>query len=69
MRAKLEYASTVRSTWQNYLINDFENVQRHSAHYVCNDYDYTSSVSEMIDALKWETLEDQCVKASLLMFY
>ena len=31
------------------------------AHYVCNDYNYTSSVTERIDALKWETVEDQRV--------
>ena len=42
VRPKLEYAFTVWALWQNYLITDIERVQCRSAHYVCNDYNYTS---------------------------
>ena len=57
VRPKLEYASTVWSPWQNYLIDAIEKVQRRAAHYVHNDYRSDSSVTTMIHNLNWESLE------------
>ena len=46
-----------------------EMVQRRAARYATNRYHNTSSVSEMLDHLNWETLESRRTKAQLTMMF
>ena len=69
VRPQLEYASTVWSPWQRYLVDDVERVQRRSARYIYNDYRSDSSMSTMIENLHWDSLEIRRTKSSLVMFY
>lgn len=48
---------------------DFERVQRSAARYVMNDYNYTISVTKMVDTLEWKTLQYRRLNSSLLLFY
>ena len=43
-------------------------MQRSAARFIVNDYNYTSSVSQMISALNWQTLEQSSIWSSLLYF-
>ena len=59
IRSKLEYACVV---WDPYLVKDKEildKVQRRGARFVTNNYNRDSSVSAMIEELKWDPLEDR----------
>ena len=69
IRPQLEYASSVWSPWQQFLINKIEQTQRQAARYVTSDYNPFSSVSLHISNLKWDTLEDRRNKSRLCMFY
>ena len=44
-------------------------VQRRAARYVLNRYNYLSSVNEMLQKLKWNTLEEKRRKDKLVMLY
>ena len=57
VRPQLEYASVICSPWQHGLSVLIEKVQSRSARSVMNDYEYNSSVSNMILNLSWDTLE------------
>ena len=48
-----------------------EKVQRRAARYmyVLNQYNYLSSVNEMLQELQWNTLEERWKKDRLIMFY
>ena len=46
-----------------------EMVQRRSARYVLNRFNYLSSVDEMLQELQWNTLEERRKKDRLVMFY
>ena len=54
---QLEYACTVWSPWQGYLINTIEKVQRRAARYIHNNYCLNTSVSALIGKLNWDSLE------------
>lgn len=69
VRPQVEYCSTVWCPWQKYLKYKIEMVQRSAARYVMNDYSYTSSVTDMINTLNWQTLEQRREYSSLIMFY
>ena len=69
VRPQLEYCSTVWHPWQKYLIYKIEQVQRSAARYVCNDYNYTSSVSQMLNNLKWQTLEQRRNISNVVLLY
>ena len=56
VRPHLEYASTVWSLHTSDNIKKVEMVQRRAARYVCNRWHNTSSVSEMVSHLGWESL-------------
>ena len=57
VRPQLEYASVVWSPWQQGLSALIEKVHCRSARFVMNDYQYNSSVSNMILDLSWDTFE------------
>ena len=57
VRSRLEYAS---ACWDPYLNKDIlkvESVQRRAARFVCNNYKQTSSVTDMLNTLGWDTLQ------------
>ena len=69
IRPQLEFASSVWAPWQQSLINKIEKTQRRAARYVTSDYDPFSSVTQHMNNLKWETLDDRRIKSRLCMFY
>jgi hypothetical protein len=50
-------------------ITQLEQVQRRAARYVTNCYHNTSSISNMIEHLNWQTLADRRTDACLVMLY
>ena len=53
----------------NRSLQKLEMTQRRAARYTTNNYTTTSSVNEMLQQLKWETLESRRTKIQLTMFY
>ena len=49
------------------LKKQIERVQRTAAIYVVNDYNYTSSVTEILKTFNWQTLEQRRIQNSLVM--
>jgi hypothetical protein len=69
VRPTLEYACT---TWDPYLKEDktrIEMVQRRGARYLVNRYHNASSVTSMLEELKWPTLEERRKRARLILMY
>ena len=69
VRPILEYCASVWDPYHLKYINQLEMVQRRAARFVLNRYHNISSVTEMLDQLKWESLKHRRQKARLLMFY
>ena len=59
VRSTLEYAACVWDPYQEYLIYDIEKIQRRAARWVLSDYSYYSSVTDMLNRLKWPTLQEK----------
>ena len=57
VRPQLEYASAVWDPYHVGDISELEKVQRRAARWVLNDYGRFSSVSLMLEQLKWPTLQ------------
>ena len=69
VRPKLEYATTV---WDPHLTTDkvtLQKVRRRGARYVKNVCAYDTSVIQMVNELKWESLESQKEQLSLTMLH
>ena len=69
VRSILEYACTTWNPYQQNNIYKMEMVQRRAARYTKNYYGYTDYVSEIIQDLKWESLEERRRKARLGLFF
>ena len=69
VRPTLEYAATVWDPHQSYLIEEVERVQRRAARWVKADYRMTSSVTMMLNDLKWSTLQKRRQESRLSMFF
>ena len=69
VRPHLEYGATVWSPHRAENINKLEMVQRRGARYTCNRFHNTSSVSEMIGYLGWESLAASRNNMMLQMLY
>ena len=69
VRPSLEYACSVWDPYFTEDINKIEKVQRRAARYVTNRHRNTSSVSDMLDHLKWRDLAHRRTEARLVMFY
>ena len=69
VRPQLEYASTVLSPHTDIDINKLESVQRRAARWVTRDYQYTSSVSTMLQDLNWRTLDQRRIDSRLVLLY
>ncbi len=61
----MEYAAIVWDPYLNKDITKLENVQRRGARFVCNDHRRTSSVTEMLSNLQWDTLQSRRQKRRL----
>lgn len=69
VRPILEYAVTVWDTHTQQAIAKLEAVQRRAARFVMRRYRNTSSVSAMMNQLKWTSLEERRRIARLTMLY
>ena len=69
IRPKLEYCCTVWDPHTNENINSLEKVQRRAARYTCNRHHNTSSVSEMLNTMNWQTLQERRLRTRLIMFH
>ena len=69
VRPNLEYACSVWDPHTKILKTQVEAVQRRAARFVTNRYHNTSSVTDMLQSLGWEALEDRRCKARLTMLY
>ena len=69
VRPQLEYCAMVWHPWQSYLTYKVEGVQRAAARYVLRDYNFSSSVTQMLLTLEWETLAYRRTHTSLIMLY
>ena len=69
VRPLVEYASTVWNPYTKTEINKIEAVQRRAARYVVNNQRNRSSVSNMLQRLKWRPLANRRKDARLVMMY
>ena len=69
VRPNLEYCSTVWSPYTSQAKHKIEMVQRRAARYATNRYRNTSSVTDMLENLNWETLETRRTKSQLTMMF
>jgi len=69
VRPVLEYASTVWDPHTQENIKKVEMVQRRAARFVKNQYGQTSSVTEMLHHLQWQSLRERRAQAKVTMFY
>ena len=69
VRSNLEYCCSVWSPHNRDQIKKVEMVQHRAARFATNRYGNTSSVTSMLDHLKWETLETRRAKIQLSLLY
>ena len=69
VRPQLEYCAPVWHPWREKLTYKIDRVQRAAARYCLNDYNFTSSVTEMLKVLNWQTLENRRIQNSLILLY
>ena len=69
IRPTVEYASSAWDTHTQRNTKKLEQIQRSSARFVTKDYDRTSSVSAMLQALNWTSLQDRRMFSRLHMLY
>ena len=59
VRQPMEYAAIIWDPHYQCDIDKFEKIQRRAARYVQGDFKQTSSVTAMLNTLKWPTLEQR----------
>ena len=69
VRSNLDYYSTIWSPYQRAQKHQIEMVQRRSAPFVTNRYINTSSVTNMLGYLGWESHERRRSKLQLIVLY
>ncbi len=69
VRPIMEYASTVWDPYQVNQIYQLERVQRLAARFTMGDYSRYSSVTDMLNYLEWQTLQERRACARLGMFH
>lgn len=69
VRSNLDYCCTIWSPYQRDQKYQVEMVQRRAARFVTNRYRNTSSVTDMLEYLGWETHESRRSKLQLTVLY
>ena len=69
VRPKVEYAAAVWDPYTKEHINKLERIQRRAARVVSNDHHQSSSVTEMLKALDWPSLECRRQASRLTTLY
>ncbi|MEW8542121.1 MAG: reverse transcriptase domain-containing protein, partial [Candidatus Thiodiazotropha sp.] len=69
VRPTLEYCASVWNPYTAQSKQQLEMVQRRAARYCTNRYHNTSSVTDMLQDLNWESLESRRTKMQLTMLY
>jgi hypothetical protein len=69
VRPRLEYACTVWDPHLQNLTNSLEKVQRRAARFVCKNYCYDASVTQMLVQLGWQPLDIRRMTYRLVMMY
>ena len=69
VRPQLEYCAPIWHSWQDKLSYKVERVQRAAARYVLINYNFTSSVTDMLKILNWQILENRRIHNSLIILY
>ena len=69
VRPTLEYAPTVWDPYTKVLTDKIEMVQRRAARFTLNRYRNRSSVTEMLEELGWQSLQERRKQARLCMLY
>ena len=69
VRPQMEYGAVIWDPTQQNLKDELEKVQRRAARYVMNIYLQTSSVTQMLHQLQWETLKTKKRNIKLIMLY
>ena len=69
VRSSLEYCASVWNPNQKEPVQKIEMIQRRAAIYVSNRFRNTSSVSSILDALQWESLEYRRTKIQLTLLF
>ena len=69
VRPILEYASTVWAPYTKSSIGKLEAIQRLAARFVVSDYNYSSSVTSILNQLNWVSLDTRRQVSRLIMFY
>ena len=69
VRSVLDYASVVWDPYQKKDIDRLEGIQRRAARFVCNDYGKYSSVTKMMEDLKWQPLSERRRDQRLVLLY
>ena len=69
VRPILEYASVVWAPHTKCHITMLEKIQRRAARFVCNNYSRYNSVTDMLNMLNWQSLEQRRNQAKSIMFY
>ena len=69
VRPILEYASVVWAPHTKCHITMLEKIQRRVARFVCNNYSRYNSVTDMLNMLNWQSLEQRRNQAKSIMLY
>ena len=69
IRPTVEYAATSWDPHTQRNINKLEQVQRSAARFVMGDFERSSSVTAMLNHLKWPSLQERRFQNRLLMMY
>ena len=69
VRPRLEYCASVWDPYQKDLISQLEAVQRRSARFVMKNSEQRASVTEMLQHLKWESLQHRRATQRLSLIY
>ena len=69
VRPKVEYGATAWNPHTTIQVDKIEKIQRSAARFVANDHRRTSSVTAMLNRLKWQSLESRRLQQQLLMLY
>jgi len=69
VRPMLEYASSVWDPHHNNHIASIKKIQRRAVRWIFNDYDYSHSVTAMLQSLTWPTLQHRRRRMRLTLLY